>query len=330
MLSRRTVLGRFCGAVIGGSVAIGTTAGGDTVGQHTGQRRTREQAAPGEATTVTAAIDSSVLSRLAMPARFESTVAEFERTTGVSRDAVERITANGTLYGQTLSQGWARATGQFDVDQLRTQLREHDAQFVHVNAAENVLQARETPYTVRLEPTQLTLVMGGTRADRLETLATTARQESVSALTEDAVCHVRLGDGVRERIRTLANGPSTSFETLLDATRSAGVSLSVGPQSSRLRYSVVADPEQVTDSVVTELLDELDAQDGVELVGTDSDVELVDTGTDVEFSDTDTDVNFGDADSVDSDARHIAGTVEIANARLWRIQTLAEENSTGW
>lgn len=308
MPSRRTVLGRLLGTVIGGSFAIGTTAGSETISQHASQSRTREQATVGDVTTVTATIDSSIISMVGMPAGFESTVAEFERTTGVSREDVGRITANGTLDGQTLSQGWALATGAFDVGRLRSQLREHDARFVQVNTADTpqedrqsvvkVLQAREAPYTVRLEPTRLALATGGTRANRLETLATTASQGSIPMSTADAACSVNLGEGVRDRIRRTTQNQSASFETALEATRSAGVSLSVGPQTSRLGYRVVADSEQLTDSVVTELLDELDAQEGVELVNTDTDVDTV--------------------------PGRIAATVEMANDRLWTVHMLRQ------
>ena len=297
MPSRRTVLGNLVGAVLGGTLAIGTAAGSESLGRDASERAMSTPRTPDDTTTVTARIDPAILSKTGIPAPFESPLSDLQRATAVSLDDIDTVEATASIRGQQLSHGHATLRGQFDVEQVVTRLGEHDPSFGRLSRSDTAMASAELNHpgpettvlvrddvacTVAVQPSQLVAVADTTnrpqsglaqlRSEQKRPLARAGASGTPGVLLDgDAAVYATLTDESRDWIRSKLRDASPAVRELLLATRAGGASLSVGRRTGRLRYLLRIDPQQHTDEAVRTLRGELTDDDDIALV--DADIE---------------------------------------------------------
>lgn len=282
MVSRRSIVRTITGTVAG-SIALAGRSLAD-IGNPTGRKRSRPDRTVATPTTLTVRANRSAIRTAGVPGRLKPSVRLLDRRLGaVSLGDVDAVTGTGRIAGDRLVAGTVVATGSFDTDAIRYELRQRS--FTAAGSRRSVDRFVSSDGRLAVGHGGSTIVLGygpGTaldmvdarlgiheatatgRAGRRTTPAATRQLEQI--LDGDAITAVALGPASRDILSTVLAAESSPFASVVAAVDAIGAGATVREESDRtaLQYGLVADPAQLSVDRVRATLDEADT--GVDAV----------------------------------------------------------------
>lgn len=272
MIDRRTALRTIVGTLLGTSVASGISAAGspETSARSASSQRIREEGQTRVAFHLTEAIE-----RVAgIPTTAAPSLAGLERRLpGFSLGDVAAASGRFTCDSETVSRGYATVAGTFDPKRIEAALHDRDREFLRSTAVseKHVYEAEGTPRVVAADDANVGIGTGRTRRDAYRELAegqSTTRPRlgtdtglDRSTLSGDARCVVSVGPTVRTAVRDRIQKAPDALEAVVESTRSAGIAVRAGHETSRVRYALAVDPDGLPDDVFEDLIGKMTPDD---------------------------------------------------------------------
>ncbi|MDF9744601.1 hypothetical protein [Natrinema salsiterrestre] len=285
MVSRRSIVRTITGAVAGSIALAGRSLAGTA--QSARRKRARPARTVSAPTTLSVSANRTAIGAAGVPGRLEPYVRLLDQRLGaVSLADIDAVTGTGGIAGDRLVAGTVIATGSFDADAIRYELRERS--FAAAGSRANFERFVSGDGRVAVGHRGSTIVLGygpgtaletvdarlgvreatATSRDRRTTPAATRHLERV--LDGDAITAVALGPASSDVLSTVLAAESSPFAPLVGAVDAIGAGATVREESDRtvLQYGLVGDPDRLSTDRVRAALD--DADTGVDTVRTGS------------------------------------------------------------
>lgn len=278
MATRRTLLGHAVALAAGGFLATGTAAGRSHESQH---------ASP---TTLSFTVDTTILTTTGIPETVAPRVSTLTRRyDSVSVTDLQTLSGRVQFGGTEVTAGHTLATGAFDAEGIRTELRESNPRFQATasqaqstsSTSEDVTRFVDTDAgeTIELTDTRLSIARGRPEVTAMQSrrgemaspgLAPTGQSttdELAAVLGGNAVALGTLAQPAKQYLSRRLSHLSDPAHTVLSGLEGAGIGIRVGQSETQLRYALAVDGA-ATEADFEAVVDEFSSNSAVSITDT--------------------------------------------------------------